>query len=184
MSDAAPAGAAPRWLAVTILGAAGLLYAYAVWNAVAFLVEHSSAGLSGYGWFVLVFAILFPLIAFAVVYAIGNRRPALERFVALAPSPLETRERLEQLRALEDGMRIDVTLVDTVPVEVNTPADLDLAFDSSKPASSAAPKSPAATTSIRRRCSRSCARRPEPRHRRCISCSARRSGEWSVMSDE
>jgi 3-deoxy-manno-octulosonate cytidylyltransferase (CMP-KDO synthetase) len=52
------------------------------------------------------------------------RRPALERFVKLAPSPLETRERLEQLRALEDGMRIDVTLVDTVPVEVNTPEDL------------------------------------------------------------
>jgi 3-deoxy-manno-octulosonate cytidylyltransferase (CMP-KDO synthetase) len=55
------------------------------------------------------------------------RRAALERFVALAPSPLEIRERLEQLRALEDGMRIDVTLVDTVPVEVNTPDDLDLA---------------------------------------------------------
>jgi 3-deoxy-manno-octulosonate cytidylyltransferase (CMP-KDO synthetase) len=52
------------------------------------------------------------------------RRAALERFVALAPSPLETRERLEQLRALEDGMRIDVTLVDSVPVEVNTPDDL------------------------------------------------------------
>jgi 3-deoxy-manno-octulosonate cytidylyltransferase (CMP-KDO synthetase) len=55
------------------------------------------------------------------------RRSALERFVALAPSLLETRERLEQLRALEDGMRIDVTLVDTVPVEVNTPEDLALA---------------------------------------------------------
>jgi 3-deoxy-manno-octulosonate cytidylyltransferase (CMP-KDO synthetase) len=55
------------------------------------------------------------------------RRAALERFVSLAPSPLEVRERLEQLRALEDGMRIDVTLVDTIPVEVNTPADLDLA---------------------------------------------------------
>jgi 3-deoxy-manno-octulosonate cytidylyltransferase (CMP-KDO synthetase) len=55
------------------------------------------------------------------------RRAALERFVSLPPSPLEIRERLEQLRALEDGMRIDVTLVDTIPVEVNTPADLDLA---------------------------------------------------------
>jgi 3-deoxy-manno-octulosonate cytidylyltransferase (CMP-KDO synthetase) len=53
------------------------------------------------------------------------RRAALERFVALAPSPLEIREKLEQLRALEDGMRIDVTLVDTIPVEVNTPDDLD-----------------------------------------------------------
>jgi 3-deoxy-manno-octulosonate cytidylyltransferase (CMP-KDO synthetase) len=55
------------------------------------------------------------------------RRAALERFVSLPPSTLEKRERLEQLRALEDGMRIDVTLVDTIPVEVNTPADLDLA---------------------------------------------------------
>jgi 3-deoxy-manno-octulosonate cytidylyltransferase (CMP-KDO synthetase) len=54
------------------------------------------------------------------------RRSALERFVALAPSPLEKREQLEQLRALEDGMRIDVTIVDSVPVEVNTPADLEL----------------------------------------------------------
>ncbi len=52
------------------------------------------------------------------------RRAALERFVSLAPSPLEIREKLEQLRALEDGMRIDVTLVDTIPVEVNTPDDL------------------------------------------------------------
>ena len=52
------------------------------------------------------------------------RRTALERFVSLAPSPLEMREKLEQLRALEDGMRIDVSLVDTIPVEVNTPEDL------------------------------------------------------------
>jgi 3-deoxy-manno-octulosonate cytidylyltransferase (CMP-KDO synthetase) len=55
------------------------------------------------------------------------RRSALERFVSLPPSPLEKREQLEQLRALEDGMRIDVTLVDTIPVEVNTPDDLERA---------------------------------------------------------
>jgi 3-deoxy-manno-octulosonate cytidylyltransferase (CMP-KDO synthetase) len=54
------------------------------------------------------------------------RRSAIERFVSLEPSPLEKREQLEQLRALEDGMRIDVTVVDSVPVEVNTPADLEL----------------------------------------------------------
>jgi 3-deoxy-manno-octulosonate cytidylyltransferase (CMP-KDO synthetase) len=48
----------------------------------------------------------------------------LERFVELAPSPLEQREKLEQLRALEAGMRIDVALVDTVPLGVDTPADL------------------------------------------------------------
>jgi 3-deoxy-manno-octulosonate cytidylyltransferase (CMP-KDO synthetase) len=55
------------------------------------------------------------------------RRPALERFVSLRPSPLEVRERLEQLRALEDGMRIDVALVDTVPLGVDTPHDLERA---------------------------------------------------------
>jgi 3-deoxy-manno-octulosonate cytidylyltransferase (CMP-KDO synthetase) len=53
------------------------------------------------------------------------RRAALERFVALPPSPLEKREQLEQLRALENGMRIDVSIVDSVPVEVNTPEDLE-----------------------------------------------------------
>ena len=55
------------------------------------------------------------------------RRPALERFVSLPPSPLEQREKLEQLRALEDGMRIDVALVDAVPLGVDTPADLERA---------------------------------------------------------
>ncbi len=55
------------------------------------------------------------------------RRDALSRFVALPPSPLEKRERLEQLRALEAGMRIDIGLVDTVPVGVDTPADLEQA---------------------------------------------------------
>jgi 3-deoxy-manno-octulosonate cytidylyltransferase (CMP-KDO synthetase) len=52
------------------------------------------------------------------------RRAALERFVKLPPSPLERRERLEQLRALEAGMRIDVAIVDTVPLGVDTPEDL------------------------------------------------------------
>jgi len=52
------------------------------------------------------------------------RRAALERFVSLPPSPLEVRERLEQLRALEAGMRIHVGLVDTAPPGVDTPADL------------------------------------------------------------
>ena len=53
------------------------------------------------------------------------RRDALARFVALPPSPLERRERLEQLRVLEDGMRIEVALVDTVPLGVDTPAQLE-----------------------------------------------------------
>jgi 3-deoxy-manno-octulosonate cytidylyltransferase (CMP-KDO synthetase) len=55
------------------------------------------------------------------------RRAALERFVTLPPSPLELRERLEQLRALEAGMRIDAMVVDTVPLGVDTPHDLDRA---------------------------------------------------------
>ena len=52
------------------------------------------------------------------------RRTALKHFVALPPGVLEQREKLEQLRALEAGMRIDVALVDTVPLGVDTPADL------------------------------------------------------------
>jgi 3-deoxy-manno-octulosonate cytidylyltransferase (CMP-KDO synthetase) len=52
------------------------------------------------------------------------RRAALERFVKLPPSALEAREKLEQLRALEAGMRIDVTIVDSVPLGVDTPEDL------------------------------------------------------------
>ena len=55
------------------------------------------------------------------------RRAALERFVALPPSPLERREKLEQLRALEAGMRIDAAIVAAVPLGVDTPADLETA---------------------------------------------------------
>ena len=55
------------------------------------------------------------------------RRAALERFVKMPPSPLELREKLEQLRALEDGMRIDAEVVDTVPLGVDTPEDLERA---------------------------------------------------------
>jgi 3-deoxy-manno-octulosonate cytidylyltransferase (CMP-KDO synthetase) len=55
------------------------------------------------------------------------RREALEQFVSLAPSPLEIRERLEQLRALEAGMRIDAMVVDTVPLGVDTAEDLEIA---------------------------------------------------------
>ena len=55
------------------------------------------------------------------------RRKALERFVSLPPSPLEMREKLEQLRALEAGMRIDAIVVDDVPLGVDTPHDLERA---------------------------------------------------------
>jgi 3-deoxy-manno-octulosonate cytidylyltransferase (CMP-KDO synthetase) len=78
-----------------------------------------------------------PLYHHIGIYA--YRRPALERFVALKPSPLEAREKLEQLRALEAGMRIDVQIVDTVPLGVDTPADLERArrlFETAEPPAS------------------------------------------------
>jgi 3-deoxy-manno-octulosonate cytidylyltransferase (CMP-KDO synthetase) len=55
------------------------------------------------------------------------RRAALERFVKLPPSANEQRERLEQLRALDNGMRIDIALVKSVPHGVDTPEDLEKA---------------------------------------------------------
>jgi 3-deoxy-manno-octulosonate cytidylyltransferase (CMP-KDO synthetase) len=66
-----------------------------------------------------------PLYHHSGIYA--YRRTALEKFVALPPSALEKRERLEQLRALEAGMRIDVTVIDEVPFGVDTPEDLERA---------------------------------------------------------
>jgi len=66
-----------------------------------------------------------PLYQHIGVYA--YRRSALERFVSLPPSPLEIREKLEQLRALEAGMRIDVSIIDSAPMDVNTPEDLERA---------------------------------------------------------
>ena len=55
------------------------------------------------------------------------RRSALEKFVSLPPSVLEQREKLEQLRALENGMRIDIELVRSVPLGVDTQEDLEKA---------------------------------------------------------
>ncbi len=63
-----------------------------------------------------------PLFHHVGIYA--YRRAALARFVALPPSPLEKREKLEQLRALEADMSIAVARVDSVPLSVDTPADL------------------------------------------------------------
>lgn len=64
-----------------------------------------------------------PLYHHIGVYA--YRRRVLQRFVSLPPSPLERRERLEQLRALEAGMRIDAIVVDDVPFGVDTPEQLE-----------------------------------------------------------
>lgn len=57
----------------------------------------------------------------------GYRRAALTRFVSLPPSPLEKREKLEQLRALEDGMKMAVCVASTMPLGVDTPEDLERA---------------------------------------------------------
>jgi 3-deoxy-manno-octulosonate cytidylyltransferase (CMP-KDO synthetase) len=66
-----------------------------------------------------------PLYHHSGIYA--YRRTALERFVSLPQSTLEKREKLEQLRALEAGMRIDVMVIDEVPFGVDTPEDLERA---------------------------------------------------------
>jgi 3-deoxy-manno-octulosonate cytidylyltransferase (CMP-KDO synthetase) len=66
-----------------------------------------------------------PLLHHIGLYA--YRRVALARFVKLPPSPLEKRERLEQLRALEAGMRIDIAIVDVAPLGVDAPEDLERA---------------------------------------------------------
>jgi 3-deoxy-manno-octulosonate cytidylyltransferase (CMP-KDO synthetase) len=66
-----------------------------------------------------------PLLHHIGLYA--YRRAALARYVTLPPSPLEMRERLEQLRAIEAGMRIDIMLVEDVPLGVDTPHDLERA---------------------------------------------------------
>lgn len=55
------------------------------------------------------------------------RREALQRFTAAPPSPLERREKLEQLRALELGLSIWATVLDQAPISVDNPADLERA---------------------------------------------------------
>lgn len=70
----------PTWLLVAISVLFGLFYAYALWNALAFLISQASGplGLNGYGWFVLLLAVAFPLLAFGAAFAIGWRRAAWE----------------------------------------------------------------------------------------------------------
>lgn len=67
----------PTWLVATISGVFGLFYAYAVWNAVGNLVAAAPLGLNGLGWFLWIFASVFPILAFAAAFAIGYRRPPL-----------------------------------------------------------------------------------------------------------
>ena len=66
-----------------VLGLAGLFYAYAVWNAVAYLVTVAQYGLNAYGWFVLIFSVVFPILVFVAAYALGRRRSVIEFAVGL-----------------------------------------------------------------------------------------------------
>ena len=83
MRDAAASGPAsarrmPTWVLVAVSVLFGLFYAYALWNALAFLIAQAGGplGLNGYGWFVLLLAVVFPLIAFGTAFALGWRRKA------------------------------------------------------------------------------------------------------------
>jgi hypothetical protein len=88
--DAAPAAPAARprmpvWGLVAISVVFGMFYAYALWNALAFLIEQATGplGLNGYGWFVLLLAVVFPAIVFGVAFAVGWRRRAGEYALVL-----------------------------------------------------------------------------------------------------
>ena len=80
MSDATSVPATkrrmPKWVLPTVAGAFGLLYAYAVWDALASLIAQASGpvGLNGMGWFVLLMAVAFPILVFALAFRLGSRR--------------------------------------------------------------------------------------------------------------
>ncbi|GAA5028038.1 bacitracin resistance protein [Microbacterium fluvii] len=77
--------ALPVWVIAVTAGLFGLLYAYAVWGAVSFMVQQAGGdvGLSAYGWFVLALPIVFPLAVFAGAFAIGWRRRFFELTLVL-----------------------------------------------------------------------------------------------------
>ena len=67
----------PTWLVATIAGGFGLFYAYVVWNALGNLIAAAPFGLNALGWFMWVFATVFPILAFGLAFAAGFRRPPL-----------------------------------------------------------------------------------------------------------
>lgn len=74
----------PVWLVATISAAAGLFYAYAVWNALGNLIQaQSQIGLSGLGWFLWIFATLFPVLVWAAAFALGYRRAPHELLLVM-----------------------------------------------------------------------------------------------------
>jgi hypothetical protein len=72
--------AQPTWRTVAIAAVFGLFYAYLVWSAVDLLVRQATGplGLNGWGWFVHILPIVFPMLAFAVAFVVGWRRRAWE----------------------------------------------------------------------------------------------------------
>ena len=66
----------PTWIIATVAGLFGLFYAYAVWNALDFLIKQATGvfGLNGLGWLVLGLAVVFPLIVFALTVSLGHKR--------------------------------------------------------------------------------------------------------------
>ena len=82
-------GLTPTWLVATIAGLLGLFYAYAVWNAIGNLVAtlgvFAEAGLTlnALGWFIWIFAALFPLLVWGGAFAIGYRRAPHELFLVM-----------------------------------------------------------------------------------------------------
>jgi hypothetical protein len=68
----------PTWLVATIAGAFGLFYAYAVWNALGNLIQAAQlpTGMNGLGWFIWIFATVFPILVFGFAFALGYRRAA------------------------------------------------------------------------------------------------------------
>ncbi|MFT4212398.1 MAG: bacitracin resistance protein [Microbacterium sp.] len=78
MTDQAAAPAhRPVWAVTATAGGFGLFYAYAVWSAVAFLIQCAAQSITGYGWFVLLLPIAFPIVVFGGAFAAGRRRGLL-----------------------------------------------------------------------------------------------------------
>ncbi|GAB3631377.1 hypothetical protein ACNPNP_07350 [Microbacterium sp. AGC85] len=79
VSEAQPLG---LWKSI-VVGLAGLFYAYAVWNALSYTFTVAPAGINAYGWFVLIFSVLFPILVFVIVYVLARRRSAGELTIAM-----------------------------------------------------------------------------------------------------
>lgn len=75
---------APTWLIATIAGATGLFYAYAVWNALGNLIQaQTQIGLSGLGWFLWIFATVFPILVWGIAFTLGYRRAPHELLLVM-----------------------------------------------------------------------------------------------------